>query len=153
MTTSKNRTVLFDTNILIYNQDKDSPFYDAAHKLHKMAIRKELFGIISPQNITELVAVITNSKRVTKPLSQIQVKEVVDEYMDYDVFRMIYPTDKTMRIYKDLLLHQTLRNSKHCFDMFLVATMLSHNVTQIVTYNKKDYTQFPEISVFPIEDL
>lgn len=59
---------LLDTNILVHSHNRASPYQKKAAGIIKKAIRGELEAYITPQILYEFFAVITNPKRVGKPL-------------------------------------------------------------------------------------
>jgi predicted nucleic acid-binding protein len=46
--------VLFDTNIIVDIITKREPFYDASRKVFYMAVKKEIIGIVSASNVTDI---------------------------------------------------------------------------------------------------
>lgn len=143
--------ILFDTNVLVYNQDQESSFYARAADYHERAFSGKINGMISSQNLLELVAVITNPKRITKPLSLKQASGEVEKYLSTPSFTTIYPNDTTMDIFTKLLNRYRLKHPIQTFDLFLVATMLSNGIKAILTANDQDFTLFKEISVIKLK--
>lgn len=139
--------LLFDTNVLIYNQDLESSLYTQAADYHERAFSGKITGVISSQNLLELVAVITNPKRITKPLSLKQASGEVKKYLSTPSFTVIYPNDTTMDIVTKLLNRYHLKHPIQTFDLFLVATMLSNGIKTILTANDQDFRLFKEVKV------
>lgn len=138
--------ILFDTNILVYNQDRDSEFYQQASSYHKLAIDGKIKAVVSSQNLLEFSAIMVNPKKITKPLQQTVVALEMVKYIQSEEFRIIYPNAKTMPIFTRLLKKYPLKNPRQTFDLFLVATMMANDIFQILTLNKKDF-QFKEIKI------
>ena len=68
-------SVFFDTNVLVYAHDELSPFHDNSALLLDLAIKKDIIGIISEQNIMELYRILTNASAMSgKPLSPSEAK-------------------------------------------------------------------------------
>lgn len=145
MTTSN--TFLLDTNILVYAADQSSPFYKDSLLLRERGLKGELSLCICPQTLTEFFAIITDSKRVSKPRTQKEALGEVKKYLSSKNILMIYPGPEIIEIMIDLLKRHKITKQK-IFDLQLVATMLSNGVNQIYTYNKKDFLKFKEIKVF-----
>lgn len=143
------KLILFDTNILVYNQDQDSLFYRSASKYHQKALLGKLKAIIALQNLLEFSSVMINPKKIKKPLSQKMVVLEIEKYVRGGAFKIIYPNDKTILIYVNLIKRYKLKNARQVFDLFLIATMLSHNVNRILTVNIKDFP-YKEIKVITI---
>lgn len=142
---SVSEKVLFDTNILVYVQNKNSRFYKTALKWHQKVLKNELQTVLSPQNITEFFSIITNKKRVENPLSQKKALLEIRKYQS-GLFDFIYPSQETLAILEKLIGKYKIKARK-IFDAFLAATMLSNKIKNILTYNKKDFLYFKEIKV------
>lgn len=138
--------ILFDTNILVYNQDRDSDFYKQASSYHKLAIDGKIKAVVSSQNLLEFCAIMVNPKKITKPLQQTVVASETEKYIQSEEFRIIYPNSKTIQIFTRLLKKYPLKNPRQTFDLFLVATMMASDIFQILTLNEKDF-QFKEIKI------
>ncbi len=149
MTTSKPK-VLFDTNVLVYNQNQDSPFYQASSHYHHQAISGKIKAHLAFQNLLEFSAILLNPKRVKKPLPQQTIHKEITKYHHSPAFRFIHPTPQTLTLFQKLLKNHSLKNPNHVFDLFLVATMLSNNIHTVLTANTKDF-QFPKIKVIKLE--
>lgn len=143
------RKILFDTNILVYNQDLDSQFYKQAAIFHKKAMEGKIRAVISSQNIAEFCSIMVNPKRITKPLDQKTVALEAEKYRESGSFNMIYPNGQTIQIFANLLKKYKLKKSTQMFDLFLAATMISNDVFEILTLNKKDFL-FKEIKVISL---
>lgn len=138
--------IFFDTNILIYNQDKSSQFYKIASKWHNKALTGEINAVLSSQNLLEFAAVMTNPNKITHPLTQKYTATEINKYIDTDKFEIIYPNNETLKTFSALLKKYPMKNPRQIFDLFLVATMISNDLYQILTLNKQDF-QFKEVKV------
>ncbi len=134
--------ILFDSNVLIYNQNINDPLYKQASDYHEKVIAGEAVAVISTQNITEFFAVITNPARVTKPLSPDEALVQIQNYLNpASNFSVIYPNRLTVQIFQELQ-KMSKGNSQRIFDVFLVATMLGNNIQTILTANTKDFAPY-----------
>lgn len=149
MTTSS--PILFDTNVLIYNQDKQSEFYIEASLFHEKVSAGKLHAVLSIQNCTEFISVITSIKHVAKPHSIEKARGEMEKYYSSEDFRLIYPTDRTFQFFSKLLKKYGSKKTKHIFDIFLTATMLANNVKTILTANYNDFEMFDEIEVLRLK--
>lgn len=135
--------ILFDTNILVYSQNKKDPRYQTCQNWIKKSENQKIQGAISSQNIVEFVSVFINLSKLTHQTKQEDVIKSLASFQS-PIMKIIYPTAQTVSIFNQLLIkNQT--TPKKVFDLFLIATMLSNSVKQLLTYNTKDYVQFPEI--------
>lgn len=144
MTTSN--IALLDTNILVYAADTSSLFHEDSLLLREKGLKGELSFCICPQTLTEFFAIVTDSKRVSKPRTQKEALEEIEKYLSSKTILKIYPGPEVIETMINLLKKYKVTKQK-IFDLQLVATMLSNNVTQIYTYNKGDFSKFEEITV------
>ena len=139
-------TSLLDTNLLVYAADNSSPFYHAAKVLREKGLRGEMSLCVCPQVLTEFYAVITDPKRVDNPRSQDEALIEMEKYFDSINILKIYPGPNIIEKTLDLL--KTYKITRQgIFDLYLVATMLSNNVTRLYTYNQDHFSKFKELEV------
>jgi len=137
--------VLFDSNILVYAHNSESPFYQQARQLHEKVVSRELSAVLAPQNLLEFYSTVTNRTRVERALGQTKAIEEISKYLTYG-FELITP--KGIELQTALALTEGKRIlDRMIFDAYLVATMLSNGVTTIYTHNEKDFKIFDEIEV------
>lgn len=142
--------ILFDTNVLVYSQDKNDSRYKICRAWVKKAQQKEVNAFLSPQNIVEFSSVVIKLKNIKKIKLDIEeIKEAISIFQN-DIFQMIYPNPIVLTIYQRLL-NDHFSSTKKFFDVFLAATMLSNGVNQILTYNTKDFVEFKEIKAISPE--
>jgi predicted nucleic acid-binding protein len=144
MTTSE--TSLLDTNVLVYAADETSPFHPAAKAIREKGLRGKISLCICPQVLTEFFAIVTDSKRVSNPRTQEEAQVEIVKYTHSENFLKIYPGSNILEGILDLLRKYKV-TKQEIFDLQLVATMLSNNVTRLYTYNKDDFIKFREIEV------
>lgn len=135
---------LFDTNILVYANNADSPFHDKAKSIVEKAVKGEIQAAISIQNFVELYAVITDKRRVEHPLSPIKAKELVEFYKDHENIRVIAPSSQTLEILTGLIAKHK-PNAQSIFDYLLVATMIDNDIHEIYTANTGHFKSFSNI--------
>jgi predicted nucleic acid-binding protein len=140
---SDDDVVLFDTNILVYARDIESPNYKKAKELQDSVNNGNLIAAITPQNLLEFYSVITNQAKNKKADSS---KEAIAEIKKYllSPFELIVPTGKELGIIAKLLKGRDLIG-RRIFDVYLVATMLSNGIRTIYTANERDFEMFGEI--------
>lgn len=151
MTTSN--PVLFDTNVLLYAQDKSSEFFAHAQRAHQLVIDGELEACVSLQNLMEFLSVVTNPKRVRRPLSHTVAIREAKKYLEESVFSVIYPSSSTIHHLQTLLGDWKKSDPRHIYDLQLVATMMSNEIATIVTVNVKDFCQLPNIEVLDLQEF
>jgi len=137
---------LLDTNILVYAADEMSPFHQAARTLREKGLRGEILLCICPQVLNEFFATVTNPQRVNNPRTQNEARLEMEKYFLSKNILKIYPGPDVIERTLDFLKRYEVTRQE-IFDLQLVATMLSNNVTRLYTYNKDDFTKFKEIEV------
>jgi toxin-antitoxin system PIN domain toxin len=144
MTTSE--YALVDTNVLVYAADKTSPFHQSAKILRDKGVAGKSSLCVCPQVLNEFFAVVTDPKRVGSPRSQEEALLEIEKYHRSRNFLKIFPGPDVIEKTLDLLKrYSTTRQG--IFDLHLVATMLSNNVTRLYTYNQDHFTRFTEINL------
>lgn len=138
--------ILFDANILVHAHMGGSPFHAAAQQLRDQASQGAIEACVSPQVLCEFFSVVTDNRVVKPALTPAQAKKELHTYWHVSRFRKIIPTDGTIsRLVSLLDRHEVKR--RDIFDVFLVATMLDHDVRIIYTQNVKDFDIYPELQV------
>jgi len=138
--------VLLDTNVLVYAVFNDSAHHFAARRFIEDAWREGIRLCVTPQNLVEFFAVVTNPRRVTKPYTPIEALEVIDDVMRaIALFVLPFPSDLHLR-WRELVRKQPVAGRK-VFDLQLVATMLGNGVRRICTFNAVDFRPFAEVQV------
>ena len=128
-----------DTNILVYYLDVKSPFHkDIKRKLDKLIMENR--AVVTPQNFIELSSVLTK-KEVTPEI----IEEIVQTISR--LFVIVCPDENTLTKFFELLKTYPRRGVK-VFDLFLVATFLSHHIHTIYSYNTKDFQDIKEINLY-----
>ena len=136
--------VHLDTNILVYAADINSPLFATAKKIRDEARNGKLDACISLQNLAEFYSVVTNPSQVGQPIASTAAKEEVEKYLVCSTIRKLEISLSTLN--SAIQLAEKYKVTKQYFyDTRLVATMLEHNVTKILTLNIRDFVTFREI--------
>lgn len=147
---NSDKRVLFDSNVLVYVHNQDSPFYAASAKFLTLVITGEMRGVLAQQNLLEFYSIVTDARRVTHPLSPHEAASLVAAYLQ-SPFTIVVPTTQTAQLALTMSKHQHLVNGR-IFDAYLAATMITNEVQVIVTANVKDFASFPELEVIDLRD-
>lgn len=137
---------LLDTNILVYAADETSPFHKVAKTLRDKGLKGEISLCVCPQVLNEFFAIVTDSKRVSNPRSQKEAQIEIEKYFNSKNILKIYPGPDAIERTLDLLKRYEI-TKQEIFDLQLVVTMLSNNVTRLYTFNLDDFSRFKEIEV------
>lgn len=138
-------TNLIDTNILVYANNKDSTFHTVCKSIVEKAINGEISTVIAVQNLIELYAVITDKRRVERPLSPIKAKELIELYRKSNI-RVITSMPQSIDTVT-MLIERYRPKSQSIFDFLLVATMLDNGIYGIYTANSEHFKHFDSIKV------
>jgi len=121
---------LIDTNIIVYAYDTtEGRKHEIAREILEDAFRDKQITI-SVQNLTEFYNITT--KKIKKPLSKEQAKEIIEIMAKFKGFKKIAPNENTILKAIDLPLP--------FWDAMIAATMLENNITRIYTENTKDFS-------------
>jgi predicted nucleic acid-binding protein len=99
---------------------------------------------VCPQVLNEFFAVVTDPKRVGSPRSQEEALLEIEKYHRSKNILKIFPGPDVIEKTLDLLKRYNT-TKQGIFDLHLVATMLSNNVTRLYTYNQDHFAKFNEI--------
>ena len=138
---------LLDSNILIYAEQAETPYYEAAKSLRDRVLAGEISACISPQVLSEFFAVATNPRRVTAPLTIQEARDQIEKYCESEDLVLIHPGSGIVDRMLSLLEAHPV-TGPDIFDLLLVATMLENDVARIYTVNIQDFASFSEIEAF-----
>lgn len=130
--------ILLDTNILVHAYNKSSPHQQEAANIIKKALQGETQACLTPQVLYKLFAVVTNSKRVEKPLSTREAADLCIDLWECNEIEKINPSGVTpIEVFK---LAKTLKLGKaKIFDCILAVTAKENDVETIYTENVVDF--------------
>jgi len=137
---------LVDTNALVYALYKDSEHHGACRALLDAAQARDAALCVSPQNLAEFYATVTNPRRVAVPRSPEDALSAAEQILFMPGMTLLsVPTDVVAR-WMELARRRPVAGSR-VFDLQLIATMLANGVSRIYTYNRSDFEPFEEIEV------
>lgn len=136
---------LVDTNILLRLVQKNSPMHFDTQRAILMLKRQGKLLYIIPQNLIEFCAVATrpiNSNDLG--LSTAQAVEETDKIKKIFILHLDTPT--IFGEWESLIVkYQVMGKNVH--DARLVAAMITHQITHLLTFNIDDFKRFSEIVV------
>lgn len=140
-----NKKILLDTNILVYAHFKNAPQQEKAQKIILSAL-KEKNGVIAYQNLLEFYNVVTDSRKITQPITPKQAKEIIDDYLKSEL-TIIYPNAESYINAIKLVAKLKLSGKQRIFDALLVSTMLQWKIKTIYTNDLAHFKGFPDIEI------
>jgi len=143
--------ILIDTNVLVYAINVDSPQHAVCRALVEAVRSRKVNGVLAPQILLEFYAVVTNRRRIEKPLDPVTAWEQVD------ALRLIFPLldagNKALDNLNIEINHGLKVRGSGIFDAFLVAQMRACGVSVLCTCNTKDFTGYKGIVVQMPEEI
>ena len=142
---------LADSNILTRLTQKQSPHYPFARRA-VISLRKQGEEIcIVPQNLIEFWSVATrpavnNGLGLTTSEAKLEIRKFKRIFKFYDDDSKIYAEWENL-----VAKYQVLGKNVH--DARLVAAMIRHKLSHLLTFNIKDFKRFVEITVIDPQNL
>ena len=140
------KKVFVDTNILIYSTFEDfepEKHVQCTDILEKLQ-RSGTIIFISSQILREYFAVSTNQNIFKKPLTYRQAVAKKKEFIAR--FTVINEKESTINVLIALIWKYAVSRQK-IHDMNIVATMVDNDISQLLTYNMKDFKQISEVQL------
>ena len=133
--------ILLDTNILVHAHNKSSPHREEASNIIRRAIRGEFNACLTSQVLYEFFAVITNPKRVEKPLTTDDAADVCKDFLDCQEIEKMNPTLLVTSQVFQFARELKLSRSK-VFDCVLAITAKENGIDVIYTENVDDFKNY-----------
>ncbi|MBI2487381.1 MAG: PIN domain-containing protein [Deltaproteobacteria bacterium] len=136
-----------DTNILVYAYNLDSPLNQRASAfLEDDILTGNIKACLPFQSLYEFYAIITDPRRVEKPVEPKEAKGVIEAYTRARNIPKIYPRKSNLKNTFDLLSKYNI-TKQEIFDVVFVATLLDNGVDGIITRNTKHFERFEFLKV------
>lgn len=137
--------ILIDTNIIVYAIDTDAPQHAASRALLEAVQAKKIKAALVPQVLLEFFAIVTDGRRVKKPLEPRTAWEQVKALRA--ILPVLDPGVKSLD-YLELELPEEVKvKGADIFDAFLVAQMRAISASVLCTYNTGDFKHYRGIVV------
>ncbi|MEI2582738.1 type II toxin-antitoxin system VapC family toxin [Scytonema sp. PRP1] len=137
-------TFLVDTNVLLRSVEPSHPMYpDASHAIATLLALGERLCIV-PQNLIEFWNVYTrpiqrNGLGHTAAQAEAEINRLKT------IFPLLLDTEAIYQEWEKLVVAYKIRGV-NVHDARLVAAMLLHGLTHILTFNISDFTRYTEIT-------
>jgi len=128
--------ILLDTNVLVYSITGAAPQHQDSRDVVQRAVNGGIPAILVPQVILEAYSTVTSPHRVNRPLSPTQAASWLRSLRAALSVKPV-PLDALDEF--DALVAAHPRVGADAFDLFLVAQMRCHGITDICTYNVGDF--------------
>ena len=141
------RLFMVDTNVLVYSTVVSSPWYQEARQWLVALVSKGVELCITPQIVREYLVVLTRGDIFEQRFTPEEALGELEAVLP--TLTLLDETEETVSYLRNLVRHYQVRG-KNTHDTNIVATMLAHGVTRLVTYNSDDFRRFQEIILEPI---
>jgi len=143
--------VLIDTNILTRSvQPSHNMYPPAVHAVTELKIRGNDL-CICPQNLVEFWVVATRPQSVNG-LDMTTTEAELELTKIQSLFRLLDDNSLIYREWKRIVVDYRV-SGKNAHDARLVATMKTHGVRQLLTFNEADFKRYSEITVLTPETI
>ncbi len=130
--------ILLDTNILVHAYNKSSPNQKEAADIVRKAMQGEIEACLTSQVLYELFAVVTNSKRVEKPLSSKEATDLCIDLWECNEIEKLNPSGVAPTEVFKLTQKLKLTRAK-IFDCAIAVTAKENGIEVIYTENVDDF--------------
>lgn len=136
--------ILLDTNVLVYALNQDAPQHQDSRAVVDAALDGRVPAVMVPQVLVEAYAVLTDPRRVEKPLGAPEAWAELDALRRG--LRVLDLGPQPLEVLGELII--TRRPvGQDIFDVLLVAQMRAHAIGTLCTYNVEDFRGYGGISV------
>ena len=143
--------ILVDTNLLLRISDPSHPHHSQATSALE-ALRDQGDEIRTvPQNLYEYWVVATRSLAANG--LGLSTQDVVPHLANIKRFFPLLRDERTILEHWERLVSSHDVGGRKAHDARLVAAMQRHGLTHILTFNKDDFTRFPDITVLTPEEV
>jgi predicted nucleic acid-binding protein len=136
---------LIDSNLLVCAHNRQAPLFPPAASLLDSALRRADRWCVSPQNLAEFFAVVTDPRRFPHPLTPGEGARRLDRLWRSRTLHKIYPQRGTLARAAHLA-GRLARRGGDFFDVLLAQTMLDNGVSRVVTADAGDFKGIPGIT-------
>lgn len=142
---------LLDTNILLRSRDPNSPSYQLVSNCVDLLVSRGDSCVITAQVLVEFWVVATrpipvNGLGWTPEETRAKTAQLLSQ------FALLPETDDIFTTWLDLVTTYRVMG-KRTHDLRLIAVMLTHNVTHLLTLNPRDFPTVPNLTIVQPQDL
>ncbi len=148
MAKTDDKFCFLDTNIIVYASDSSSPWHQSSREKIKKLLSDGFRLFISPQILREYVSVASRSTGTEKPTPW---DLILENYEDFQTYFVLLDEGRSSVNQLRQLLSKIPAAGKQVHDANIVATMLAHNVPNLLTHNTADFSRYSKlINVIPL---
>jgi predicted nucleic acid-binding protein len=142
MVTTDDKFCFLDTNILVFASDSNSPWHQTSKEKIRKLIGEGFRLFISPQILREYVSVASRSTGTEKPVPWDMILKNYENFQRH--FTLLDEGHNTVNELSQLL-SKIPTAGKQVHDANIVATMLAHNISNLLTHNTNDFSRYSQL--------
>ena len=137
---------LLDTNVLVHAYNQSSPQHQRASEVIRDALHSRLDACLTPQILCEFFSVVTNPRRVGKPLTTSDALRICEDLWLCREIEVLESQTSTTSVVFSLTKQHGITGDQ-IFDCVIAATAKEHEVERIYTENTRDFEIFDFLEV------
>lgn len=142
--------ILVDTNVVVTGLNTRASAHRVCRVVLDGAMARKLPGVLVPQVLLEAYAIITDARRVERPLAPGQAWSEIATLAG--ALTVLFPEAPTLTEFARIVEGRGPR-AQEAFDGFLVAQMRTAGIGTICTLDAKGFSRYPEITVETPESI
>ncbi|MBI2358705.1 MAG: type II toxin-antitoxin system VapC family toxin [Deltaproteobacteria bacterium] len=137
---------LIDSNVLVYaffhrteeasSEDPQKCLRLDSRQVMTLAAQNAFSGVVAQQNLLEFLAIVTSPKRVASPVDLREALTASQAYLSFCT--LVTPKPSTYLTFEALTRERRVARER-LFDLYLAATAMDNDVSQICTWNTKHF--------------
>lgn len=137
---------VLDANVLVYSIDAAAPQHATARILIDSARDASVTLYVTSQILCEFYSIITNSRRVTSPLSSAAALDILSTLLALPGLHVLPLPVSAVAGWMTLLQRRPVIGA-NIYDLQIVAAMQANGIQRIYTFNSSDFLAFSELTV------
>ena len=138
--------LVFDTNVLVYAVDEDSPFHDVCRDLVSQARRNGSQSFVTWSICYEFLRVTTHANAPTSPWSLLSALHYLEGLLSSPGFQVLTATPSHARVLAQTASEHPDARGNLAHDLHTAVIMREHGVSRICTRDS-DFRRFPFLNV------
>ncbi|MBI5060193.1 PIN domain-containing protein [candidate division KSB1 bacterium] len=135
-----------DTSVLLYALDTAAPLHGRAVDVLEQAIGGKWLACVCETSLLELAEILTDPRRVRKPLAPAQVAKALERLTRYPQPQVLEADALTYKRALRLMEKYPVQRGRF-IESQIAATLLEHGVRTIVTANSNGFAAIRELTV------
>jgi predicted nucleic acid-binding protein len=142
METAEDKTCFIDTNIIVFASDSRSPWHQSSKEAINKLLNEKFRLFISPQILREYISV---ASRFTEAKGPVPWDKIMKNCEDFQKDFILISEDQNTVTELGKLLLKIPSYGKQVHDANVVATMLAHGISNLLTHNTDDFSRYSQL--------